>query len=208
MRALFVALVVAVVLAPAQAAAADGGLRSTLTGIDPGVDGLDIVIVDDERMQLTNGTGETTIVLGYAQEPYLKFEEGAVYANTNSGSYYLNRDRLGTKDPPADIDLSAPPEWKKVADGDTYDWHDHRIHWMEVTDPEVVRNDRGSEHHIFDWSVPMEVGSQAVEVNGRLDYVPPDDSRSILLFGGIGALVVGGFAAALFLRRKRSARPA
>ncbi len=214
MRALVIAVAVsALVFVPGAAAHGDGaarGFTSTVTGIEPAADGLGVAILDsDDRLQVTNGTGETVIVLGYGQEPYVKFEDGAVYVNKNSGTHYLNQDRYGAKKPPADIDLSAPPDWEQVADGDTYDWHDHRIHWMSATDPEVVRNDRQSAHHILDWTVPVEVGSQAVKVNGRLDYAPPDESRSVWLYGGIGLLVIAGVAGAVFLRRRnRSPRPA
>ena len=214
MRALVIAVAVsALVFVSGAAAHGDGaarGFTSTVTGIEPAADGLGVSILDsDDRLQVTNGTGETVIVLGYGQEPYVKFEDGAVYVNKNSGTHYLNQDRYGAKKPPADIDLSAPPDWEQVADGDTYDWHDHRIHWMSATDPEVVRNDRQSAHHILDWTVPVEVGSQAVKVNGRLDYAPPDESRSVWLYGGIGLLVLAGVAGAVFLRRRnRSPRPA
>ncbi len=60
---------------------------------------------------------------------------------------------------------------------------------MSATDPQIVRDDRDSDHHITDWSVPVEVGGEAVAVNGSLDYSPPSDSRSIWLYGGIGVAV-------------------
>ena len=198
----------ALVLASGAAAHGDGaarGYRSTVTGIEPAVAGLDVRILDsDDRMELTNDTGETVIVLGYAQEPYLKFEDGAVYENVNSGSRYLNRDRYGAKSAPDDVVLDAPPEWERVADGNTFEWHDHRIHWMSPTDPQVVRDDRDSAHAIFDWSVPVEVGGEAATVNGRLDYVPPSESRSVWLYGSVGLALVAGVASAVFFRRRRS----
>ncbi len=214
MRALFLAFsLLALVLASGAAAHGDGaarGFRSTVTGIEPAVEGLDVRILDsDDRISVTNGTGETLIVLGYGQEPYLKFEDGAIYENANSASRYLNKDRYGAQAAPADLDLDAPPDWKRIADGNTYDWHDHRIHWMSSTDPKVVRDDRSSEHHVLDWTVPVEVGGAAAKVNGRLDYSPPSDSRSVWLFGGVGLLILAGVAAAVVLRRRtRPPRPA
>ncbi len=75
---------------------------------------------------------------------------------------------------------------------------------MSATDPKVVRDDRESEHHITDWSVPVEVGGEAATVNGRLDYSPPGDSRSVWLYGSVGLALVAGVASAAFIRRRRS----
>ncbi len=64
-----------------------------MTGIEPAADGArrHDPRLGRPRSQVTNGTGETVIVLGYGQEPYVKFEDGAVYVNKNSGTQYLNQ---------------------------------------------------------------------------------------------------------------------
>ena len=64
-------------------------------------------------------------------EPYLRFlADGTVERNLRSEATYLNEDRQGAVDLPAQADHEAEPEWETVADDGTYAWHDHRIHWM------------------------------------------------------------------------------
>ena len=35
----------------------------------------------------------------------------------------------------------AEPEWEQIADGGTYAWHDHRVHWMDDSSPSVDRGE-------------------------------------------------------------------
>jgi hypothetical protein len=90
---------------------------------------------------------------------------------------------------------------------------DHRIHWMSTIDPPVVRNARGSRHHVFDWSVPVSVDGRRTIVHGTLNYVPPPSTSPLWLIAPVAAALAGG---ALFFftsprvkarrKRRRSAK--
>jgi hypothetical protein len=141
------------------------------------------------------------MVQDYKGKPYLRFgADGSVQVNTNSEAYYLNDDRFG--DVPVPKGLGSQPHWKLLSKTGRYDWHDHRIHWMSRTDPPQLK-DKNARTHIFDWQVPIRVGSQPGAVSGSLSWVPPP---STLPAGAIWILVVltlGGIAAVVLLRRRR-----
>jgi len=137
------------------------------------------VIGGDDLLELRNSTGEEVAVPGYQDEPYLRFVPGeGVFENQRSPAVALNEDRLGQTDPPDDADADAEPEWRRVADGDTFAWHDHRIHWMSAAAPPVVEADHSRTHEVLEWEVPYEVASDGGHpredaVSGRLLWVPP-----------------------------------
>ena len=107
----------------------------------------------DDRIQLRAEPGHEVVVLGYEDEPYLRFgADGTVDVNERSPAYYLNQDRFGEVEVPPDADPAAEPRWAEVAAAGTYDWHDHRIHYMaEGTPPQVT--DESVETKVFDWAV-------------------------------------------------------
>ena len=78
---------------------------------------------------------------------------------------------------PDKANAKAAPEWKQVADGPYYEWHDHRIHWMNPILPPQVRSAKDEPHHIFDWSVPISVSGERGSLQGTLDYAPPPSSH-------------------------------
>ena len=170
-------VVVTVVLTAAPAAADPAGpsdFRSEVTGIVPSVDGVTAEIRGgDSFLELTVDEGHTVIVEGYTGEPYLRFQpDGTVERNRLSTATYLNDDRQGEVDIPADVTAAGPdaePEWEAVADGGTYAWHDHRVHWMDDSSPSV---DRGEPvPGAYDpWRVPIVVDGAPAEVQGILVY--------------------------------------
>ncbi len=183
---LAVAMLVALLAAPAALAHGIGGKQgyvSTLTAVEPPTLGLYVdVLQGDDRLSLTNSSEEELVVLGYENEPYLRIGPDGVYRNVRSPATYLNADRLGKVDVPADADPKAPPEWEKVSAETTYEWHDHRIHWMSTIPPPAIRDDPRARHHVFDWAVPVELGGKPVTIRGSLDYVPPKKESFNYLF--------------------------
>lgn len=131
-RAALLAALTALVVGPAAAAHGGGGERgftSTVTSIEPNTREIQVRVLDgDDRVVLRNGTGEPIMVPGYDGEPYLRFTADAVYRNDRSPATYLNEERYGDVEPPAQANAEAEPEWKQVADSSYYEWHDHRIH--------------------------------------------------------------------------------
>jgi LPXTG-motif cell wall-anchored protein len=206
----------ALCLAPLAAAHGDEnslpGYLSKVTSVSPSVDGLTAEIIEnDSEVELTNGTGKTIVVYGYEHEPYLRFGPGGVFENMRSPAAFLNEDRFGKTKPPAHASATAPPQWRRVASGTSFGWHDHRIHWMSPIPPPAVKADESKAHHVFDWKIEAAVAGKPIAINGTLDYAPPGGSGSnTMLFVGGGAAVLlvaaGGFL--LWRRRRGSAPPA
>jgi hypothetical protein len=208
-RSLFVAFALALVACPAAAGHGDGatrGYRSTVTRINPAVTGLTAEVLDgDDRLWVRNETGREVVIKGYEGEPYLRFEAGGdVLRNENSPARYLNEERYGGVDVPASASKRASPRWQRVAGDGTYDWHDHRIHWMSAIDPPTVRRSPERAQHVYDWMVPASIGGTPLAVHGSLDYRPPPKSsfdRVLLLpLVALGLAVIGLWG----LRRHRS----
>src|SRR5215204_2392781 len=103
----------------------------------------------DALLELTNRTGAVVTVIGYREEPYLRFGPDGVFENQRSPTSYLNETRDGSGDVPADADPAAEPIWRKMADGNRFAWHDHRAHWMAPTAPPMVVTDPDTIHRVF-----------------------------------------------------------
>ena len=77
-----------------------------------------------------------------------------VYRNSLSPATYLNDDRYGK----SSSQTKPTPKHPRVGTGRrparTYQWHDHRIHWMSQTLPPKVRAAKDKPHHVFNWTVP------------------------------------------------------
>jgi hypothetical protein len=192
------ALVAALVACPAAAGHGGGaarGFTSTVKSVTPKLDGLTVqVLQGDDQLHVRNDSGRELVVEGYEGEPYLRFDaDGGVYRNANSPATYLNEVRYGNVDVPASASKQAVPRWKRVSRGNSYDWHDHRIHWMSTIDPPKVRQAKDQPHHIFDWSVPGSAGGRQLAIRGSLDYKPPPKSSfNPILIAPLVALVLAG----------------
>jgi hypothetical protein len=206
-RALAALLLLAAILAPPVAAHGDGearGFRSTVTSVMPAVSGLSVLVLDgDDRLRLANRSNRTVEIEGYDGEPYLRFTPDGVFRNAKSAATYLNDERYGGVKVPADVGPKAEPVWQQVGRGRTYEWHDHRIHWMSTIDPPAVRNAPDRPHRVFAWKVPGTVDGEPLVIAGRLDYEPPPENG--LTWRWLvppTALALAG--AAVWWRRKRA----
>jgi hypothetical protein len=172
----FVVLVAATLVLAAPPASAHNvagvgatNYETTLDGVSPETDGITVAVVEaGSRLELTNTSDQDVVVLGYQDEPYLRIGPDGVFENQRSPATYLNRDRTGSQAAPDSADPEADPDWKKLSSSQTARWHDHRIHWMggDVNRPDerfVV------EDH---WVVPLDYGSERLEVTGQLLWVP------------------------------------
>jgi hypothetical protein len=203
-------LVAALVVCPAAAAHGGGGgalgFRSHVKTVTPATTGLKLTVLDyDDRLQLTNDTGKTVIVLGYENEPYLMFKDGRVYRNARSPATYLNDDRYGQVQLPPQASAKAPPEWKELVDHPEYDWHDHRIHWMSRTLPPKVQAHKNLAQRVFDWAVPITVDGRRTMIHGSLDYTPPPGGKFPFLLVLPPVLIFCAAAILWTIRRSRSA---
>ena len=103
---------------------------------------------------------------------------------------------------------SAPPHWEKVAEGSSYEWHDHRAHWMSPIPPKPIREQPNREHHVFDWQVTGQVDGRPFGIAGSLDYPPPADDGIPTLFLVVVSVALGVIAVALYVVRRRLVRRA
>jgi hypothetical protein len=139
--------------------------RSTITAIQPRVPGLALAVTGtDGSLRLTNHTGKTVVVIGYAGEAYLRITPSGVDENVASLSSWLNG-RL--PQPPASQQV---PQWRHVSDQPTFTWHDYRTHWMGLQRPPVVAADPHHPHKVLDWTVPLTVDGKPVAVKGSLNW--------------------------------------
>ncbi len=181
-RALLILAVVAgALVAPAAPASAHGGdapestaYRTTVTGITPAMAGLRVRTVEaGARLELTNDTGRTVEVLGYAGEPYLEVRPDGTYENVNSPATYVNRTLAGDTPVPATADPAAPPQWRRVSSATTVKWHDRRTHWTGDRLPPAAAAEPSRTHRLRDWAVPLREQTRTFEIRGTLDYLPP-----------------------------------
>jgi hypothetical protein len=191
----------------AHAKGIEDSFSSELRVVRPAVSGLDTEVTQGDRMlRLRNGTGQTVIVKGYDDEPYLRFlANEVVQVNVRSPSKYTNEDRFALRPVPSTADSGAPPKWQDVARNGTYEWFEHRIHWMERTVPSQVK-DRDKRTKVFDWDVPMDVGNRPVHALGTLFWDPggSDSGFPVGLAIGLGAAALAIGAATLLLLRRRT----
>ena len=201
------ALVAVCSLAPtALAHEGNPNYRSEVRRIAPPVGGLDAQILNfDDRIELRNRSGETVVVRGYRNEPYLRFgADGTVEVNTRSPAAYLNEDRFAQVEVPGRADPEAEPEWEVVAENGRYDWHDHRIHWMSKTPPEKVQQDESARVRVFDWKLPVEAAGRPATISGSLTWLGVDESGfPVAAALSLGAAVLAGGALVLLVRRRR-----
>jgi hypothetical protein len=207
-RALLVGLVTALVWSPVALAHGGGtpGYESSVTSVTPAVAGVTLAVLDrDDRLELRNESRQEIVVLGYDGEPYLRFSADGVFRNLRSPATYLNDDRFGDVELPAEADPEAEPQWEQVSATPRYEWHDHRIHWMSEIGPPQVRAAPDEPHHVFDWEIPGSVDGAPFTIAGSLDYTPAESGRPswIYLALPLVAIVLAG-GVWMMLRRRRS----
>ena len=165
--------------------------RTGIRGIDQGAPGISVRTAAGEQLELTNRSDQEVVVLGYRLEPYLRIGPGGVYENQRSPSTYTNRFRTAPPDIPSEFDPKAAPDWRRIGDGPTAAWHDHRSHWTGP-DPPAVKASPGALHVIVpDWQVPLRQGDRTMVVRGDIAWVPGPSPWPWVL------TAVGLFAAAL-----------
>jgi len=181
--------------------------RSLITSVSPAVPGLSLQVLQfSDRLQLRNASGQTVTILGYQGEPYARVQaDGTVEVNKRSPAYFLNQSFYGNVTVPASASTSAPPQWTVVDRTGQFEWHDHRIHWMSPVLPPQVK-DKAKRTLIFDWHVPIAVGTHKGEVAGQLFWTPESSNAPLAAIAIGGAIVVLGLLLVLVTRRRR-ARP-
>lgn len=195
---------------PTSALAHEGNpdYESIVRGVTPAIEGFTVEVLNgDDRLEVTSQATETVTIEGYNDEPYVRMApDGTVAVNLRSPAYYLNQDRFtGAKVPPT-ADPKAPPQWRVVERTGRYEFHDHRMHWMAKVVPAKV-TDRSRRTKIFDWKVPLRVGTTSASIDGQLFWRGSSggDGAPVAAFVALGVLVALGGAAVVVVRRRRAA---
>jgi hypothetical protein len=175
--------------------------RTTVRRIDQAIPGLSIRTVAGHQLQLTNRSDQEVVVLGYRLEPYLRIGPGGVFENRRSPSTYANRFRTAPTRIPPEFDPEAAPEWRRVGDGRSVAWHDHRAHWTGPDPPAVSANPRAIHVVVADWQIPLRQGGRTMVVRGDITWVPGPSPWPWVL--AAVAVFAGALAAAGGRRRPR-----
>ncbi len=187
-RAIALAVVAAVItMAAATPGWAHAGrnasqsLRSVLVSAPAGVSAK----VEDDGTALTIAATRPTVVLGYAGEPFLRFEGGEVFENRNSPTV---QDAESTSI--VDGQELEPVDWQRIDGRTSYTWPDHRIVFSGSELPDEVMSSPEQTHVVTTWSIPLTVDGQAAVIEGRVDCVPTSESVALTVWLPIGLLVL------------------
>jgi hypothetical protein len=165
--------------------------QTTVHGIDQGVPGISVRALAGGLLELTNRTDQEVVVLGYRLEPYLRVGPAGVFENQRSPSTYTNRFRTAPASIPPEFNPQAAPEWKRIGNGPSVGWHDHRAHWTGPAPPAVKASPEAVHVVVPDWEVPLRQGDRTMVIRGDITWVPGPAPWPWLL------LAVGLFGAAL-----------
>jgi hypothetical protein len=181
--------------------------RSYITSVTPKVPGLSVEVLEfADRLLLRNATGKTVTIYGYSGEPYARVQpNGATELNVRAPAVYLNTNFYGNVAVPASASPNDPPKWTVVDRAGQWEWHDHRIHWMSPTKPIEVK-DESKRTLIFDWKVPISVGTQRGAIAGKLYWVPENSKAPFAAIVALAVVLLAGVAFVIVVRRRR-ARP-
>ena len=145
--------------------------QTLMTGISPLPAGVSAQVASNgDWIELTaNGPAEV-VISGYGGEPYLRIAASGVWQNDLSATTYLNQslfvDAAALNHTPG----SAAPAWRRISQGGTARWHDHRIHWMGVGRPTTVVADPAHPHLIGSWTIPARAGHEPFMIRGTLNW--------------------------------------
>jgi hypothetical protein len=183
--------------------------RTYVTSVTPKVAGLNLEVLEfADRLLLRNNTGKTVTIYGYSGEPYARVQPGGTAEqNVRSPAVYLNTNFYANVAVPPTANANDPPKWAVVDRTGQFEWHDHRIHWMSPVTPPQVK-DKSKRTKIFDWSVPISVGTQKGAIDGELFWVPESSKAPTAAIVALIVLGILALAFVLIIRRRRRGRPA
>ena len=101
---------------------------------------------------------------------YLRVGRGV--ENQRAPSAYTNRFRTAPASIPSEFDPDAAPEWRRIGDGPSAVWHDHRAHWTGPDPPAVTDSPTAMHVVVPSWQVPLRQGDQDMVVKGDITWVP------------------------------------
>jgi hypothetical protein len=181
--------------------------RSIITSVSPHVKGLSFQVLQfADRLQMVNHTGTTVTIYGYDGEPYARvLANGTAEQNTRSPATYLNKSFYGDINVPPQANPKATPQWQVIDRTGQLEWHDHRIHYTSPAVPPQVK-DRAKRTLIFDWKIPITVGSTEGAITGQLFWTPESSkaSTTVIVIGVVIVLLGLAFVVLVRMRRRRN----
>lgn len=202
-RSLLICVVVVlgllVVAETAKAHAGRGGAsdyRSSVTAV-PAEDGLTARVTNQGEYWIelrTPGDAEV-VVAGYAGEPLIRLGPGGAFENSRSPSLDATWGPDGTVI--VDAAPGGSPEWRRIGDGRSVVWHDHRIHWGADFDPPGVAAERGARQRVSGWAIPVSIDGRPARLAGEVIYEPPPAAwpwlvAIVALGAALGAVALRG----------------
>jgi hypothetical protein len=162
--------------APAHAQQGDGLTQPILETMTPTVPGIKVEVAFSANYQflVENSTDQTVAFLADSGEPFLRVGPSGVEGNFASPTFYNSNvpDGRDTYPPQAKPGADVAPIWRKLASKPNWGWYDHRLHPTEqYLPPDVLKATQPVE--LGRWKVPLRVGEQAGEIQGRFEYRPP-----------------------------------
>jgi hypothetical protein len=142
--------------------------RASITQIQPHNAPFEVRVVDgDQDLWLRLRPGNSLIVVGALGEPFLRFAHGSIYANTRSPT--AGTDLFGVVPSRPMLDPHAPPRWAQLSTGDSYLWHDHRLHAL------ALLSGGGQPRRLGSWVIPLRLNGRPAAITGQLRSIarPP-----------------------------------
>lgn len=132
---------------------------ATLTATPDPASGLVVQLLDGRAPGLFvryDGAGEA-VVEGRDGEPFLRLRPNGAEVNEHSPTWLFTAQARGEDLAGVVADPTAAPAWRSVSGGPSYAW----------LDPRALIEEVGSEPVRLDWSVPVQVDGQTMEIVGR-----------------------------------------
>jgi hypothetical protein len=161
-RLLLIATLAALAV-PASAQAHHGGVpvvaldyRNRLLPVGSGLHGVEASLGDaGRRLRLTVDGSREVLVLGYVDEPFLRFSRAGVEVNERSPT--AQADRLVPANAPRGL------SWRVLSRGRSFEWRDSRL----LAPPPGARG-----QHVASWTIPLVVDGHSERLAGELVRQP------------------------------------
>ena len=168
---------------PVAAHGGDGLSQPILDSMTPSVPGITVQVAYSANYQflVSNTTAQAVTFLADTGEPFLRIGPDGVDGNLASPTFYASNVPNGrdTFPPQAKAGPDVAPIWRKLARQPSWGWYDHRLHPTEqYLPPDVQKATKPVE--LGRWKVPLKVGDQPGELNGRFEYRPPTGSYGMV----------------------------
>jgi hypothetical protein len=153
---------------------ASGRFRARLTSPSEPTPGLRVTLLPGRApgLLVRNATGRALLVFGRHAEPFLRITPEGVDANLRSPTWRASaRSASGTLPSVPAAEAGAVPAWQRVSGVPRFAWIDPRALVMDA--PAA-----GDSVAPSAWTVPMQLGDEALRVTGVVSWSPRGDTGS------------------------------